>query len=117
MAAKKSSHQETSGQQADISPLMQILEKEKELRYLMKEAEEKAEQMIVDARLKAGEVKREAYDETQIRAMYDEEIEKTRKEAEAIKESSREEVEAVKKFGQKRLGQAVDRIINRVLPG
>lgn len=101
-----------------VSPLVRLRNKELELQGKLLEVRKGAEIIVAEARKKVVEVKRQAIEKAVSEAgkYYQEEIEKTKKEAEKIRDSVEEEIEQIEKVGEANLKETVEFIIKIVFP-
>lgn len=100
------------------SPLVYLRNKELELQGKIMEAKKEVEIIVAEARRKTAEIKRVAQEEATIEAQkyYQQEMGKTRKEAEEIRKGVKVEIEKVKKEGEKNLQKGIDLVLKIVIP-
>ena len=101
-----------------VSPLVSLRNKELELQDKLLEARKEAEIIVAEARKNAVEVKRQAIEKavSEAEKYYRVEIEKTKKEAEKIRESVKEEIKPIEKIGETNLDKTIELIMKIVLP-
>jgi vacuolar-type H+-ATPase subunit H len=108
----------TNGESPDQSPLVQIREKELEIRGRVMEAQKKAEKVVADARLEGAKLLDEASRKVEHEAatLHEAGVAEIERDVQAVAKSQDGETKTMVRGSRKRVAAAVDRVLRMIVP-